>query len=110
MKLHYCQAAHVKLHGLDVLYDQMKNEVDVCKGIRLDCRIPGFGKGFKVESQNFAWHTSIRDSHDQCKRIYRKSSFKLPPPPLGVYLFKAYFRGRLIETGGYLRGGGAYLI
>ena len=50
VKPHYCQAAHVKLHGLDVLYDQMKNEVDVCKGIRLDCRIPGFGKGFKVES------------------------------------------------------------
>lgn len=44
------EAAHVKLHGLDVLYDQMKNVVDVCKGIRLDCRIPGFGKGFKVET------------------------------------------------------------
>ena len=49
MKLHYCQAAHVKSHGLDVLYDQMKNEVDVCKGIRLDCRIPVLGMGFKVE-------------------------------------------------------------
>ena len=32
-----------------------------------------------------------------------------PPPPLGVYLFKAYFRGRLIETGGlFKRGGGLF--
>ena len=39
-----------------------------------------------------------------------KSSFKLPPPPLGVYLFKAYFRGRLIETGGLFKRGGLFKL
>ena len=30
----------------------------------------------------------------------------LSSPPLGVYLFKAYFRGRLIEMGGLFKKGG----
>ena len=88
------------MHGLDGLYDQMKNVVDVCRGTG---RIPGFGKGFKVDTWNFAWYTSMRDIHDQCKR-YTVNPLLSCPLPGGLFIC-SLFEGALNRDGGLFFGG-----